>query len=86
MLKYIVYNIEERICIMPIIYSILVFILSFVLLLGSYIALVATNKIKKRYKKRVKRSELAETKVSDRNKLSDVLATILIRRGYGDLL
>ena len=33
---------------MPIIYSILVFILSFVLLLGSYIALVATNKIKKR--------------------------------------
>lgn len=32
---------------MPIIYSILVFILSFVLLLGSYIALVATNKIKK---------------------------------------
>ena len=48
MLKYIVYNIEERIRIMPIIYSILVFILSFVLLLGSYIALVATNKIKKR--------------------------------------
>ena len=48
MLKYIVYNIEERICIMPIINSILVFILSFVLLLGSYIALVATNKIKKR--------------------------------------
>ena len=48
MLKYIVYNIEERICIMPIFYSILVFILSFVLLLGSYIALVATNKIKKR--------------------------------------
>ena len=41
---------------------------------------------KKRYKKRVKRSELAETKVSDSNKLSDVLATILIRRGYGDLL
>ena len=33
---------------MPIIYSVLVFILSFVLLLGSYIALVATNKIKKR--------------------------------------
>ncbi len=33
---------------MPIIYSILVFILSFVLLLGSYIALVAINKIKKR--------------------------------------
>lgn len=33
---------------MPIIYSILVFILSFVLLLGSYIALVATNKIKKK--------------------------------------
>lgn len=33
---------------MPIIYSILVFILSFVLLLGSYIALVATNKKKKR--------------------------------------
>lgn len=33
---------------MPIFYSILVFILSFVLLLGSYIALVATNKIKKR--------------------------------------
>lgn len=33
---------------MPIIYSILVFILSFVLLLGSYIALVATNKTKKR--------------------------------------
>ena len=33
---------------MPIIYSILVFILSFVLLLGSYIALVVTNKIKKR--------------------------------------
>ena len=33
---------------MPIIYSILVFILSFVLLLGSSIALVATNKIKKR--------------------------------------
>ena len=32
---------------MPIIYSVLVFILSFVLLLGSYIALVATNKIKK---------------------------------------
>lgn len=48
MLKYIVYNIEERIRIMPIIYSILVFILSFVLLLGSYIALVAINKIKKR--------------------------------------
>lgn len=48
MLKYIVYNIEERICIMTIIYSVLVFILSFVLLLGSYIALVATNKIKKR--------------------------------------
>lgn len=48
MLKYIVYNIEERIRIMPIIYSILVFILSFVLLLGPYIALVATNKIKKR--------------------------------------
>ena len=48
MLKYIVYNIEERIRVMPIIYSILVFILSFVLLLGSYIALVATNKIKKR--------------------------------------
>lgn len=48
MLKYIVYNIEERIRIMPIIYSILVFILSFVLLLGSYIALVATNKKKKR--------------------------------------
>ena len=40
----------------------------------------------RRYKKRVKRSELAETKVSDSNKLSDVLATILIRRGYGDLL
>lgn len=33
---------------MPIIYSVLVFILSFVLLLGSYISLVATNKIKKR--------------------------------------
>ena len=33
---------------MPIFYSILVFILSFVLLLGSYIALVATNNIKKR--------------------------------------
>ena len=33
---------------MPIFYSILVFILSFVLLLGSYTALVATNKIKKR--------------------------------------
>lgn len=33
---------------MPIINSVLVFILSFVLLLGSYIALVATNKIKKR--------------------------------------
>ena len=48
MLKYIVYNIEERICIMPIINSVLVFILSFVLLLGSYIALVAPNKIKKR--------------------------------------
>lgn len=48
MLKYIVYNIEERICIMSIFYSILVFIFSFILLLGSYIALVATNKIKKR--------------------------------------
>ncbi len=48
MLKYIVYNIEERIRIMPIIYSILVFILSFVLLLGSYIVLVANNKIKRR--------------------------------------
>lgn len=47
-LKYIVYNIEERICIMAILFSILVFILSFVLLLGSYIVLVATNKIKKR--------------------------------------
>ena len=46
----------------------------------------AEERRKKRYKKRVKRSELAETKVSDRNKLSDVLATILIRRGYGDLL
>ena len=46
----------------------------------------AEERRKKRYKKRVKRSELAETKVSDSNKLSDVLATILIRRGYGDLL
>ena len=46
----------------------------------------AAERRKKRYKKRVKRSELAETKVSDSNKLSDVLATILIRRGYGDLL
>ncbi len=33
---------------MAILFSILVFILSFVLLLGSYIVLVATNKIKKR--------------------------------------
>jgi len=46
----------------------------------------AEERRKKRYKKRVRRSELAETKVSDSNKLSDVLATILIRRGYGDLL
>ncbi len=46
----------------------------------------AEERRKKRYKKRVKRSELAETKVSDSNKLSDVLATVLIRRGYGDLL
>jgi len=46
----------------------------------------AEERRKKRYKKRVKRSELAETKVSDSNKLSDILATILIRRGYGDLL
>ena len=46
----------------------------------------AEERRKKRYKKRVKRSELAETKVSNSNKLSDVLATILIRRGYGDLL
>ena len=46
----------------------------------------AEERRKKRYRKRVKRSELAETKVSDSNKLSDVLATILIRRGYGDLL
>lgn len=46
----------------------------------------AEERRKKRYKKRVKRSELAGTKVSDSNKLSDVLATILIRRGYGDLL
>ena len=46
----------------------------------------AEERRKKRYKKRVKRYELAETKVSDSNKLSDVLATILIRRGYGDLL
>ena len=46
----------------------------------------AEERRKKRYKKRVKRSELAETKVSDSNKLSGVLATILIRRGYGDLL
>ena len=46
----------------------------------------AEERKKKRYRKRVKRSELAETKVSDSNKLSDVLATILIRRGYGDLL
>lgn len=46
----------------------------------------AEERRKKRYKKRVKRSELAETKVSDSNKLSDVLETILIRRGYGDLL
>ena len=46
----------------------------------------AEERRKKRYKKRVKRSELAETKVNDSNKLSDVLATVLIRRGYGDLL
>ena len=46
----------------------------------------AEERRKKRYKKRVKRSELAGTKVSDSNKLSDVLATILIRRGYGNLL
>lgn len=46
----------------------------------------AEERRKKRYRKRVKRSELAEIKVSDSNKLSDVLATILIRRGYGDLL
>jgi len=46
----------------------------------------AEERRKKRYRKRVKRSELAETKVSDSNKLSDVLATILIRRGYGYLL
>ena len=44
---------------MPIIYSVLVFILSFVLLLGSYIALVATNKIKKRRMDKVLKLEAA---------------------------